>query len=123
MKKSIILTVTVIIITALFIFFYSQRKQTIEEILKINFNDISYIKVNSNQDRNYNVNSFIKKYKNKKYRKFRGKKGSTANLYYTCYSKDDKIIFQLIDVGNNNLIILRKGNSSKNGKLYKQVDC
>lgn len=111
----------VLVVVLIVIIFNVRNGQTIEKILKINFDDIAYIKTNSNEDDNYDVDLFIKEYRNKKYKGFYGSKGSTANLSYICYDSNGKVIFTLVDVGNQNLIMLIK-NDSKISSLYQQVN-
>lgn len=114
--------VILVIILFSLIFLNTRRSKIIEEILKVNFDDIAYIKTNSNGDTNYDINKFIKKFGDKKYKTFKGLKGSTANLRYTCFNNDGKVIFTLVDVGNKNLIILIKNDSNSSANLYQQIN-
>ena len=117
--KKVFIAVLVLVVVLIVIIFNVRNGQTIEKILKINLDDIAYIKTNSDQD--YNVDLFIKEYRNKKYKGFYGSKGPTANLSYICYDSNGKVIFTLVDVGNQNLIMLIK-NDSKISSLYQQVN-
>ena len=122
MKTKFFWVVILVIILFSLIFLNTRRSKTIEEILKVNFDDIAYIKTNSDGDTNYDVNKFIKKFGDKKYKTFKGLKGSTANLRYTCFNNDGKVIFTLVDVGNKNLIILIKNDSNSSANLYQQIN-
>ena len=119
--KKVFISILVLVVVLIVIIFNGSNGQTIEKILKINLDDIAYIKTNSNEDDNYDVDLFIKEYRNKKYKKFDGSKGSTTNLRYICYDNDNQILFTLVDVGNQNLIMLIK-NDSKVSSLYQQVN-
>lgn len=97
---------------------------TIEEILNININDISYVKTGGAliQDEDYSVDDFIKYYKNLKYKKVNQSTGNTAHIYYVCYDRNDKILFTLVEIGNKGLIYLKNGLfniNDDNGYLYQ----
>ena len=122
MKTKFFWVVILAIILFSLIFLNTRRSKTIEEILKVNFDDIAYIKTNSNGDTNDDVNKFIKKFRDKNYKTFKGLKGSTANLRYTYFNNDGKVIFTLVEVGNKNLIILIKNDSNSSDNLYQQIN-
>ena len=74
-------------------------------------NNISYIKTDGDsiQENDYLVDDFIKHYKNLKYKKVNQSTGSTTHLYYVCYNSNDEVLFTLVDIGNKDLIYLKKG--------------
>ena len=89
----------------------SKTQGTIEDITGVKFESINYIKSGGalNQSSNYDVEQFISKYKNLKYKKISGKYGSTTNIYYVCYDDSDNILFTLVEIGNQNKVFIKKG--------------
>ena len=108
MKKILVI---IILIMCFMVVGCSNSHGTIEEITGIEFNKIKYIKTGGalNQNEDYDVNDFINEYKDLKYKKISGGYGSTTHLYYVCYDANDKVLFTLIDVGNQNKFFVKKG--------------
>ncbi len=119
LKKSYIFVILIgIVIIAIFLVLTRRDNNyhTIEEILNINMNNISYVKTGGAliQEDDYLVDDFIKHYKNLKYKKVNQNTGSTAHLYYVCYDYNDKVLFTLVEIGNQDLIYLKNGSFDTN---------
>lgn len=120
-----LILIGIVIIAILLVFtLRNNNYHTIEEILKININDISYVKTGGAliQEDDYSVDDFINNYKNLKYKKVNKSTGSTAHVYYVCYDYNDKILFTLVEIGNQGLIYLKNGSfniNDDNGYLYQ----
>ncbi len=111
----------IILLLIIFTIGCSKKTKTIEEILNIKLENISYIKTGGfdNINEYYNVNDFIEKYQNNKYKKISGEYGSTTHIYYVCYDTDDNIIFTLVDIGNQDKVFIKKGTFDINeGRKY-----
>ncbi len=100
----------------------SKSEGTIEEITGVSFNKINYIKANGSL---YNVEEFISEYKGLNYKKISEKAGSTRHFYYVCYDSNDKILFTLVDIGNQNKYYIKKGkfdiNKDALNSLYQLI--
>ena len=46
-------------------------------------------------------------YESKVYREYKGKTGNTSHLSYFFYDADDTLLFELVDLGNQNLIRIK----------------
>ena len=119
MKKHIIIvSITILVIVLIFL----NRAKTIEEILDISFSDIDYVKY---LDEEISSSEFINEYETKKYKKYSGDIGTTAHDYYIAYDENNNIIFTLVDIGNRNLIFLKKGEFNINdndNQVYRLVE-
>ena len=103
----------------------SKSQGTIEEITGVDFNKINYIKTGSalNQNEDYDVEEFISEYKNLKYKKISGEYNGTTHLYFLCYDANDKVLFTLVDIGNQDKVFIKKGsfdiNKDASSSLYQ----
>lgn len=103
----------------------SKTHGTIEEITGVDFSKIDYIKTGSalHLKKGYDVGKFISEYKNLKYKKISGEYGSTAQVYFVCYDANDKVLFTLVEIGNQNKVFIKKGsfdiNKDSSSSLYQ----
>ena len=115
----------VVIIMCFMLVGCGKSQGTIEELTGVKFDEISYIKTGgaSEQNENYDVDKFISEYKNLKYKKISGKYGNTSHVYYVCYDDNDKVLFTLVDVGNQDKVFIKKGkfniNKDASSSLYQ----
>ncbi len=130
MSKKPYILIIIIIFILLLIFFsffmFSKKNKTIEKILNIDMNNIAYIKVGNSlaQDDDYPVANFISTYKNAEFKKVNQDIGNTAHLYYVCYNAQNEVLFTLVEIGNQNLVFLKKGIFNINDKdnyLYQLI--
>ena len=103
----------------------TKTHKTIEEITGVEFDKISYIKTGENQAQYYDVEEFINEYQNLEYKKITGEYGNTTHMYFICYDADDKILFTLVNVGNQDKVFIKKGsfdiNSDAKENLYQLI--
>ena len=122
-KRIIIVSVAILVIALIiFTFFFLNRAKTIEEILDISFSDIAYV---MHFDEEISLSEFVNEYKTKKYEKYSVDIGTTAHDYYIAYDENNNIIFTLVDIGNRNLIFLKKGEFNINdndNQVYRLVE-
>ena len=135
-KMLIILTFVVLIAAGCGVFFLirgqidNPKEGNIGDILLYQLDDvlitkdsISYIKTGDpfEQNENYSVSDFIDSYWNKDYKPYDGRTGSTAHTYYVAYDKHDRILFTLVDVGNNYLYYIKAGSFDINNNTREYL--
>ena len=122
MKKTLCLLVLII---SFILVGCSKSQGTIEEITGVEFSKINYIKTGgaSYLNEDYDVEKFINEYKNLKYKKISGEYGSTAHLYFVCYDANGKVLFTLVEIGNQDKVFIKKGsfdiNNDSSSSLYQ----
>jgi hypothetical protein len=126
-KYKLLIIATVLIISCILMIFAINNMintNTIEKLTNVNFNKISYVKTGGalEQNQKMTINDFTSLFKDIKFKKSDVPNiGSTANIYYVCYDKNDNALYTVVDIGNRNLYFIGEGNNREEFKLYEAL--
>lgn len=91
--KIAIIIVAILSIISIIMYCNENKKLTIEQIIGVNFDDISYI-VNDRYEKNTDLQEFRNQYENTVYQKRKPSEviGTTVAFTIKCYNKNDNVI-------------------------------
>ncbi len=121
MKKKILriaCIIFIVIILGITIYFFYNRPVTLSQITNIDFGQISYVTLSYEDGNKYE--EFVQTYQNVKFKKKNlSNYGSTASRTYTVYDKENNFLFEVVELGNRNLILVQINGEKQ---LYQQVE-
>lgn len=101
-----IVVIITFITTIIVIFFKETKKYSIEELFNFSINDVCEVLINgtqgSEEDISYYFNGYFKKYS--------GSLGNTAHRTVCLYDKNNKLLLEIEDIGNNGIVRLTGDN-------------
>ena len=96
---------------------YSRKLFSFDQITGDRLSEVKYVTYVDGKKEDANM--VLRSFQSCQYVKYHGSLGNTARMHYKFYDSDDFLVFEIIDVGNQNII----GIASENHvTYYQQVD-
>jgi len=104
--KLIIVLVIVILVIIMGTFFKGTKKQTIEELFNISINEIETVWIDKSLSSKEHILQYFEGY----FKEYSGSLGNTAHRTFYLYDKNNKLLLEIEDIGNNEIVKLTGNN-------------